>query len=99
MKVLSDDFKQQVVEIMHLSKKVNGNDSSKILDMICKHAEEISQLYSQNDNHWRMETADLLVLCCELLLMHNQNVDDIVTRCLPRFYNKLHRIDKGVENV
>ncbi len=93
MKILTDDFIKHVVEIMHLSKKVNGDASSKILDMICMHADEISELYKQNDIHWRMETADLMVLCCELLMMHNQNIDDIVTCCLPRFYNKLQQID------
>lgn len=99
MKRLSDDFIGEVVEIMHCSKKVNGDDSSKILDMICEHGKEINELYNLKDNHWKIETADLIVLCCELLMMHNEDVDEVLSRCLPRFYRKLQSIEKQGETL
>ncbi|MFO7677224.1 MAG: hypothetical protein R6V50_02405 [Thermoplasmatota archaeon] len=96
MKTISDDFAEKVTEIMLLSKKVNGEDSSKILDMICKHSQEISQLYEDHNDHWMMETADLIVLCCELLLYHGVDINEVLTQCLPRFYKKLHDIEREV---
>jgi len=46
--------------------------------------------------HWAIETADLIVLCYELLLLEELNIDDVFDRCIPRFDVKLKRLVKNV---
>ena len=95
MKTISSEFETKLLEITALSKKVNKNDKQKILKMMKAHAFEIEELYNQKNDHWAIETADLIVLCYELLMMENKNVDDVFTRCLPRFDNKLKGLLKN----
>ena len=92
MNILQDEFLQRLEEITELSKKVNKNDTEKILTMIRSHAFEISDLYHRNENHYSVETADLIVLCFELLLIGKKDIDDVFSRCLPRFDKKLKRL-------
>ena len=61
-------------EITELSNKINKNDNHKILKMMKEHIEEIEERYNNNDEHWTIETADLIVLCFELLLMENKDI-------------------------
>ncbi len=89
MKVLTDDFLNEVRTITELSIKKN-KDKKIILDFIKKHAEEIEHLYESKDEHWAVETADLVVLCLELMLMEDRDLDKTFKKCLPRFYKKLH---------
>ena len=53
------------------------------------HVDEIKELYNDGNDHWAIETTDLIVLCYELLLMENNDIDDVFSRCLPRFDKKL----------
>jgi transposase len=92
MKVLQEEFLQKLKEITKLSMKVNDNDAEKILTMIRSHSFEISDLYHKKDDHYSIETADLIVLCFELILIGNKNIDDVFARCLPRFDEKLNRL-------
>lgn len=96
MQILHKGFKNKLKEITTLSDKINKNDNHKILEMIKDHGEEIEELYNNKDEHWPIETADLIVLCYELLLLENKDIDDVFSRCLPRFDIKLKRL---VENV
>jgi len=89
MKTISSDFKTKLREITELSKVINKNDKQKILQMMKDHVLEIEELYNEKNEHWAIETADLIVLCHELLLMENKNIDDVFSRCLPRFDSKL----------
>ena len=94
MKILTPDFHHKLKEITELSKKINNNEKQKIMGMMKDHVYEIRELYNDNNDHWEIETADLIVLCYELLLMENKNIDDVFSRCLPRFDVKL----KGLLN-
>ena len=85
MQFSHDEFKDKVMEIAELSSKINKNDKQKILEMMKAHIEEIEERYYNNDDHWAIETADLIVLCYELLLLENKDIDDVFNRCLPRF--------------
>lgn len=57
--------------------------------MMNDHVFEIEELYNEKNEHWAIETADLIVLCYELLLMESKDIDDVFARCLPRFDIKL----------
>ena len=96
MKTLQPDFMNKIIEITKLSKKINKNDKEKILHMMKEHVYEIEGLYNDKNDHWAIETADLIVLCYELLLMENKDIDDVFRRCLPRFDVKLKRLAENV---
>lgn len=96
VKYLHSEFKQKIIEITELSNKINKNDNQKILKMIKEHTEEIEERYNNKDEHWAIETCDLIVLCYELLLLENNDIDDVFNRCLPRFDTKLKRLAENV---
>jgi hypothetical protein len=96
MLILHDEFRAKLEEITELSNKINKNDNCKILEMIKEHIEEIEERYNNGDEHWAIETADLIVLCYELLLLENKDIDDVFKRCLPRFDIKLKRLAENV---
>jgi len=96
MLTLQPEFKDKLKEITELSNKINKNDNRKILEMMKEHVEEIEELYTNKDEHWAIETADLIVLCYELLLLENKDIDDVFNRCLPRFDIKLKRLAENV---
>jgi len=92
MLTLHNEFKTKLQQITELSNRVNNNDKQKILDMMKEHVQEIQELYSENNDHWAIETADLVVLCYELLIMEDMDIDDVFTKCLPRFDKKLTKL-------
>ena len=96
MQTLQDEFKVKLREITSLSSRINKNDNRKILEMMKAHIEEIEELYGDRNEHWSIETADLIVLCYELLIMENKDIDDVFNRCLPRFDIKLKRLAGNV---
>ena len=89
MNYITDGFKQKLEKITELSMKINKEDKQKILQMMKDHIDEIEERYHNSDDHWTIETADLIVLCYELLLSENKDIDDVFDRCLPRFDIKL----------
>ena len=92
IQVLTKEFEHEIRQITKLSSEVNGEDAEKILDMIQDHAGEITELYKQGNDHYKVETADLIVLCFELLTSKNGDVDQVFSKCLPRFYKKLNKL-------
>lgn len=96
MKSITDNFLMKLKQITRLSSIINKNDNSKILDMIKEHIIEIEELFNHKNEHWSIETADLIILCYELLLLENKNIDEIFNKCLPRFDKKLNRLVKDV---
>ena len=95
MLTLYDKFKDKLLEITELSGRINKHDNRKILEMMKTHVEEIEELYNDKNEHWAIETADLIVLCYELLIMENKDIDDVFNRCLPRFDVKLKGLLKN----
>jgi len=96
MEYIYPEFKNKLIEITELSIKINKNDKQKILSMMNEHILEIEQRYNNKDDHWSIETADLIVLCYELLLLEKKDIDDVFNRCLPRFDIKLKRLAEDV---
>ncbi len=92
MKCLQDEFFAQLSAITRLSAQKNGEKhSEKLLEMISSHREEICDLHSAQNPHFAVETADLLILCLELLIEEGKDIDETITLALPRFYNKLQQ--------
>jgi phosphoribosyl-ATP pyrophosphohydrolase len=96
MLTLHHEFTEKLKEITALSNKINKNDTNKILEMMKEHIVEIEERYQNNDEHWTIETADLIVLCYELLFIENNDIDDVFNKCLPRFDIKLKRLAENV---
>ena len=96
MLTLHDEFKDKLSDICELSNKINKNDNRKILSMMKEHVNEIQELYDDKNEHWAIETADLIILCYELLIMENKDIDDVFNRCLPRFDVKLKGLAENV---
>ena len=96
MQTIHYEFKKKLNEITELSKKINNDDKQKIIDMMKVHIDEIHERYNNNDEHWAVETCDLIVLCYELLISEKKDIDDTFSRCLPRFDIKLGRLVKNV---
>jgi hypothetical protein len=96
MNTVTLQFKTKLEEITALSDKINKNDNRKILEMMRDHILEIEERYNNKDDHWSIETADLIVLCYELLLLEQKDIDDVFSRCLPRFDVKLKRLAENV---
>lgn len=96
MKLLYDEFREKLNGITQLSKRINKSDKQKILEMMKAHIEEIEELYNDKNEHWTIETADLIVLCYELLIMENKDIDEMFNKCLPRFDVKLQRLAENV---
>lgn len=90
MKSITDEFLASLENITSLSEKVNGNDKKKIFEMIKDHSIEIQELYTKQNSHWAVETADLIVLCFELLVSEDIDINKKFEMCLPRFYKKLN---------
>ena len=95
MITLQEKFIDKLKEITELSNKINKNDTRKILDLMKEHVEEIEELYNEKNEHWTIETADLIILCYELLIMENKDIEDVFSRCLPRFDVKLKGLLKN----
>lgn len=96
MVILQEEFKIKLKEITEISSRINKNDNRKILEMMKAHIEEIEDLYNNKNEHWAIETADLIVLCYELLMLENKDIDDVFNKCLPRFDVKLKRLAENV---
>jgi len=93
---LKSDFKKKLMEISKLSDKINKHDKNRILHLIKEHIKEIEELYKKSDEHWTIETADLIILCYELLILENKDINEVFNKCLPRYDIKLKRLAENV---
>ena len=96
MDTLKSEFKNKLIEISKLSDKINKQDKNKILHLIKEHIKEIEELYKKSNEHWTIETADLIILCYELLILENKDIDEVFNKCLPRYDIKLKRLAENV---
>ena len=96
MNTLQSQFKKKLIEISNLSDKINKQDKNKIIKLIKEHIKEIEERYKKNDEHWTIETADLIILCYELLILEKKDIDKVFNKCLPRYDVKLKRLAENV---
>ena len=94
MKILQQDFLTELENNSNISEKVNASNKQKILEMTKVHSEKITELYFLKDDHWVIETADLIILCFQLLLNENKDINSVFEKGIPRFYKKLDEIRK-----
>ena len=96
IRTIHDEFRVKLIEIADLSNKINKKNNKKILGLIKEHILEIEDLYKENNEHWTIEAADLIILCYELLILENKDIDEVFSRCLPRFDIKLRKLAENV---
>lgn len=65
------------------------------MQLIKAHAKEIEELYYANNEHWTIETADLIILCYELLILENKDINNVFQECLPRYDKKFRKLIKN----
>lgn len=94
--MLQSEFKKKLIEISNLSDKINKQDKTKIIKLIKEHIKEIEERYKKNDEHWTIETADLIILCYELLILEKKDIDKVFNKCLPRYNIKFKRLAENV---
>ncbi|MBU0468954.1 MAG: hypothetical protein KKD07_08765 [Candidatus Omnitrophica bacterium] len=71
------------------NEKAGKEHNQRLLELIRHHVEEIKELNDANDRHFLVETGDLAVLCFELMLEHQESIDDIMLKCFDRYDKKL----------
>ena len=62
------------------------------LQSMREHVEEVRMLLERDDEHWKAETADILIHCLLLLRaagVDDQKLDELVERRLGRFREKI----------
>ena len=96
MNILNPEFENKLREISKLSNKINKQDNNKIINLIKEHVKEVEELYNKKDMHWAIETADLIILCYELLILENKGINKVFNKCLPRYDIKLKRLAENV---
>lgn len=91
-KSFTEYSKKRISEIHSLSREYNGTNSRHtevLLDLVEKHSLEIKELYGEKDDHFSIEVGDLLILCIEILLEQQKDLDDILNKCYSRYETKL----------
>jgi hypothetical protein len=87
---------ERVKAIHQLSLKYNRlvgkPHQERLLELMRHHIEEIEELARGGDEHYLIETGDLLVLCCELLLEAGASVNGVTTVCFGRYEKKLQEL-------
>ncbi len=92
-KTFSASCRRHINAIHRLSLRLNklrGKAHPEVLlGLIAEHAREIKYLYNEKENHYIIETGDLLVLCLELFKEAKVNSDEVMEKCYRRYYRKL----------
>jgi hypothetical protein len=96
--VIAKSALQRLKGIHQLSRIYNGPSKKehleKLLALMEKHVDEIRLLHKKNNPHYHIEVGDLLILCYEILLENQQNVDEVAQLCFSRYETKLKKLIK-----
>ena len=96
--VLKKEAVERIRRIHRLSRAYNKRKElghgQKLLEMMKHHVVEIEELLKKQDRHALVETGDLVVLCCEMLMENKASVDGMLLRSLDRFEKKLNRLKR-----
>lgn len=77
-----------------LNRLLNKDHAQALLAMMEEHVDEIKELRDKKDEHYLIETGDLIVLCLELIKEAKQSPDAVLCKCYPRFHKKLSQLIK-----
>ena len=83
--------KEKIKQMLKLSRKL-GTDSNKLIDMMKHHTDEIKELYDSKNNHFAVETGDLIILSLQLLMIEGYSVEEIMSKCYDRFDKKFNDV-------
>ena len=84
--------KRKIKNIHYLSNEYNGMNSRHtevLLELVEKHSIEIKELFGEKNEHFLIEVGDLLILCMEILLEQEKDLDEILNECYRRYETKL----------
>ena len=81
-------IKQERIKYMIDLSTRKGTDSHRIVSMMDEHVDEIKELFDSKDEHFAVETGDLILLASQLLMMEGYNIDNIMNKCYERFDRK-----------
>jgi len=90
---ISKEAIEKIKKINELSFKLNNGKEgtmSYTLESIKDHANEINQLFSENKEHWAVETGDLMIHCMKMLEMYGFDLNEMFDKCCQRFENKIN---------
>jgi len=97
--VLTKKALARIKSIHQSSKHYNGPSKEKhvrkLLSLVKEHIEEILLLQKNHDTHYLVETGDLLILCFEILLENNMDIDRMTLKCFGRYERKLNQLMIG----
>lgn len=97
--VLKKKALERIKKVHQLSRVYNGPSKKKhlkkLLSLVREHAREITLLHKKKDQHYLVETGDLLILCLEILLEAGASIDAMTLRCCKRYEKKLTFLLKG----
>jgi phosphoribosyl-ATP pyrophosphohydrolase len=94
---ISEQAIEKIKKLNDISFKLNGGRKETVsytLESIKEHAEEISQLFSANNEHWAIETGDLMIHCMKMLLMNGFDLNEMFDKCRDRFESKITKLLK-----
>lgn len=98
--VLTKRALMRLKTIHQMSKQCNGLSKTKhlrkLLSLAQKHIDEILLLKQYHNPHYLVETGDLLILCFEILLENNKNLDHMMEQCFSRYEHKLNQLMSGI---
>ncbi len=94
--VFLPDALKRIQGIHQLSAKYNQlvhkPHQERLLELMRHHVDEIEDLARQGNEHYLVETGDLLILCCELLLEGKASVNGVTKTCFGRYEKKLQEL-------
>jgi hypothetical protein len=92
---ISKEAIEKVKELNELSIKLHGGEKETadyLLRSIRSHAEEISELFSSGDQHWKVETGDLIVQCMRILSLYGADLNEMFGKGSSRVENKIKEL-------
>ena len=98
------DYSKNELQAIHsssrrLNRLVKKDHEQALLKMMQEHIKEIKARHAKGDEHYLIETGDLIVLCLELIKEAKASVDETLFKCYPRFHNKLQQLIKEEKSL
>jgi len=95
MVVIDPEVKTILEEINKLSEKANKDPNAYTLKSMQDHADEIKELFEKRDEHWKAESADMLIHCLLLMKRNGMEISDMDNIIDKRFGRFKERIREG----
>jgi len=81
-----------------LNRMLKKDHARALLEMMAEHIGEITERHGNGDKHYLIETGDLIVLSLELIRYAKQSPDEVLSKCYPRFHNKISQLIKDLQS-